>query len=31
MIDLDSQLTEEEFNLYNPAYCGYLLYNLNSG
>tara|TARA_B110000211_G_C13664394_1_gene371652 strand:+ start:149 stop:580 length:432 start_codon:yes stop_codon:yes gene_type:complete len=27
MIDLDSQLTEEEFNLYNPAYCGYLLYS----
>lgn len=28
MIDLDSQLTKEEFNLYNPAYCGFLLYSL---
>lgn len=28
MISFDSQLTEEEFNLYNPAYCGFLLYSL---
>lgn len=25
---MDSQLTAEEFNLHNPAYCGFLIYSM---